>query len=90
VVIYYTDGFTEATNAKGDQFDEPNLLHELQRACQSSRDPQQILQHLFDRVEQFSGSATPKDDMTLVVLRVKVPGELREEKAKRRIELPRI
>jgi phosphoserine phosphatase RsbU/P len=90
VVIYYTDGFTEATNAKGEQFDEPNLLDELNRACVSYRDPQQILQHLFDRVEQFSGSATPKDDMTLVVLRVKVPGEIREEKAKRRIELPRI
>jgi phosphoserine phosphatase RsbU/P len=90
VVIYYTDGFTEATNSKGVQFDEPNLLDELNRACVSYRDPQQILQHLFDRVVQFSGLTTPKDDMTLVVLRVKVPGEVREEKAKRRIELPRI
>jgi phosphoserine phosphatase RsbU/P len=91
VVIYYTDGFTEATNSKGEQFDEPNLMSELHRACQTHRDPQQILQHLFDRVQQFSGSkSSPKDDMTLVVMRVQVPGEVREEKPKRRIELPKI
>ncbi|MBE9032319.1 SpoIIE family protein phosphatase [filamentous cyanobacterium LEGE 11480] len=90
VVIYYTDGFTEATNSQGQQFDEVNLLEELQRACKSYRDAQQILQHLFDRVQQFSGAGNPKDDMTLVVLRVQVPGEVKEEKAKRRIELPPI
>jgi sigma-B regulation protein RsbU (phosphoserine phosphatase) len=90
VVIYYTDGFTEATNSKGQQFDEPNLTEELRRACQRYRNPQQILQHLFDRIQQFSGTANPKDDMTLVVLRVKVPGEIKEEKIKRRIELPPI
>ncbi len=90
VVIYYTDGFTEATNNQGKQFDESNLMQELRRACQIYRDPQQILQHLFDCVEQFSGAANPKDDMTLVVLRVEVPGEVKEEKLKRRIELPPI
>lgn len=92
VVIYYTDGFTEATNARGEQFDEPNLIEQLQYACQRYRDPQKILQHLFDQIQQFAGPGNPKDDMTLVVLRLQVPGELqeREEKAKRRIELPPI
>jgi hypothetical protein len=47
---------------------------------------------LFDRVGQFVGNATTTaDDMTLVVLRVAVPGELKnEEKPRRRIELPPI
>jgi serine phosphatase RsbU (regulator of sigma subunit) len=79
VVIYYTDGFTEVTNAKGQQFDEENLADELQRACHRYRDPQQILQHLFDRVEEFSGLSKPNDDTTLVVARVTIPGEIKGE-----------
>jgi serine phosphatase RsbU (regulator of sigma subunit)/uncharacterized caspase-like protein len=79
VVIYYTDGFTKMTNARGQKFDEENLVDELQRACHSYCDPQRILQHFFDRVEEFSGLSNPKDDMTLVVARVKIPGELKGE-----------
>jgi phosphoserine phosphatase RsbU/P len=92
VVIYYTDGFTEASNEQGQQFDEENLIREFQWACHAYREPQKILKHLFDRVGQFVGNATTTaDDMTLVVLRVEVPGELKdEEKPRRRIELPPI
>jgi phosphoserine phosphatase RsbU/P len=91
-VIYYTDGFTEATNSKGEQFDEENLTQAFQWACQHFRDPQQILHYLFDTVQQFVGAGNPNgDDMTLVVMRVKVPGEVKEEeKPKRRIELPQL
>jgi phosphoserine phosphatase RsbU/P len=91
VVIYYTDGFTEASNAQGQQFDEENLSHEFQWACQNYRDPQKILNHLFDQVEQFVGTSNSNpDDKTLVVMRVQVPGETKEEKPKRRLELPPI
>jgi phosphoserine phosphatase RsbU/P len=90
-VLYYTDGFTEATNTKGEQFDEENLAKIFQWACQTYRDPQLILRHLFDVVQQFVGVGNPNaDDMTLVVMRVKVPGEVKEEKPKRRLELPPI
>jgi phosphoserine phosphatase RsbU/P len=90
-IIYYTDGFTEASNSKGEQFDEENLAKIFQWACQNYRDPQLILRHLFDSVQQFVGAGTPNaDDMTLVVMRVQVPGETKEEKPKRRIELPHL
>ncbi|MEB3295275.1 MAG: PP2C family protein-serine/threonine phosphatase [Synechococcales bacterium] len=70
-IIYYTDGFTEAADSNGMQFDEENLAKVFQFACQNSSDPQQILKQLFDAVQQFVGPGNPnKDDMTLVVLRV--------------------
>jgi sigma-B regulation protein RsbU (phosphoserine phosphatase) len=91
-IIYYTDGFTEATNSKGEPFDEDNLAKVFQWACQSYRDPQEILRCLFDTVQQFVGVGKPNsDDMTLVVLRVKAIDEAKPipaEKPKRRLELP--
>ncbi|MEC4807113.1 MAG: PP2C family protein-serine/threonine phosphatase [Jaaginema sp. PMC 1079.18] len=71
-VIYYTDGFTDAMNANGDRFDEENLLQSFQQACQQQFKPQQIVNYLFDRVQQFIGLGNRHgDDMTLVVLQVK-------------------
>lgn len=71
-IIYYTDGFTDAVNQSGDRFDEENLIRVYQQACQSYDTPQGILDNLFDKVHQFTGSDnTNSDDMTLVVMRVK-------------------
>ncbi|MBD2090691.1 PP2C family protein-serine/threonine phosphatase [Microcoleus sp. FACHB-1515] len=70
-IIYYTDGFTDAANAKGDRFDEENLIRAFQWACTNYSDPQAILEHLFAQVQKFVGAArSADDDMTLVVLRV--------------------
>ncbi len=75
-VIYYTDGFTEAANASGEAFDEDNLSKELSWACQHYIDPNMILRHLFDSVQGFIGPDNSNtDDMTLVVMRIQVPGE---------------
>ncbi|MFP4009264.1 MAG: PP2C family protein-serine/threonine phosphatase [Spirulinaceae cyanobacterium] len=71
-VIYYTDGFTDAMNANGDRFDEENLLQSFQQACQQGYKPQQIVDYLFERVQQFIGVGNRHgDDMTLVILQVK-------------------
>jgi len=70
VVVYYTDGFTDAASATGDRFDEDNLIRTIQWACQRYDDPQRILDTLFDRVQQFIGpKQRNNDDMTLVVLK---------------------
>ena len=71
-IIYYTDGFTDAVNANGDRFDEDNLCRAFQWACQNLANPQQILEYLFEEIEQFVGqpSINNKDDMTLIVMRV--------------------
>jgi sigma-B regulation protein RsbU (phosphoserine phosphatase) len=71
-VMYYTDGFTDAANQAGDRFDEENLLKEFQRACSRGDEPQEILEHLFQQVQEFVGEGRQtEDDMTLVVMQVK-------------------
>lgn len=70
-IIYYTDGFTEAANQRGDRFDEENLSAAFQWACQNYQESQTILDYLFDKVQGFIGSGNQNaDDMTLVVMRV--------------------
>jgi sigma-B regulation protein RsbU (phosphoserine phosphatase) len=70
-VVYYTDGFTEAANSSGERFEEDNLLNAIQQACRRGYNPDDILDYLFDQVQQFIGGARHnEDDMTLVVLQV--------------------
>nr|WP_238546861.1 PP2C family protein-serine/threonine phosphatase [Synechocystis sp. PCC 6714] len=79
VLLYYTDGLTDAGNAKGDRFDDKNLRLAFQHACENSQTAQGILTEIFTAVETFVGSENShqtdkmpaRDDMTLVVLRVK-------------------
>ena len=71
IILYYTDGFTDAVNSHGDRFDEENLVRVFQNACQHYQTPEAIVQELFTQVEKFT---YPKvrggDDMTLVVVQV--------------------
>jgi sigma-B regulation protein RsbU (phosphoserine phosphatase) len=72
ILVYYTDGFTDAVNARGDRFDEENWLRIFQEACAREKSPQEILDYLFTQVEKFMGLGNKNgDDMTLVVMRVK-------------------
>lgn len=71
-IMYYTDGFTDAANSNGDRFDEEQLSDTFSELCQQCSSPQEILEHLFNQVQQFSNGGNGKvDDMTLLVMRVK-------------------
>ncbi|MBD0336620.1 MAG: PP2C family protein-serine/threonine phosphatase [Cyanobacteria bacterium Co-bin13] len=71
-VVFYTDGFTEAANRRGERFDEDNLIKALQWACRNCESADAILQYLFDLLQRFIGEESRNDDdMTLVVMRVK-------------------
>jgi sigma-B regulation protein RsbU (phosphoserine phosphatase) len=70
-IIYYTDGLTDAAAASGDRFDEENLVNEFSLACRYCNGPEEILDYLFERVQQFIGAEKQNtDDMTLVVLQL--------------------
>jgi sigma-B regulation protein RsbU (phosphoserine phosphatase) len=70
-IIYYTDGFTDAGNQSGDRFDEERLINSFQWACRHCQDPQEILEYLFNQVQQFIGVNRPaEDDMTLIVMKI--------------------
>jgi len=71
VLLYYTDGVTEATGFSGERFEEKRLVDALQHSCRSGATAQQILEQLFARLDRFVGAdRTLEDDASLVVLKV--------------------
>ena len=71
VLLYYTDGVTEATGFSGERFEERRLCDALQQVCHAGGGAQQILEHLFARLDRFVGSdRSLEDDASLVVLKV--------------------
>ncbi|MCC5634259.1 PP2C family protein-serine/threonine phosphatase [Nostoc sp. CHAB 5844] len=70
-VIYYTDGLTDAAAASGDRFDEENFVAAFSAACRYCNGPEEIVDYLFNQVQQFIGADRQNtDDMTLVVLQI--------------------
>ncbi|MBN3951204.1 MAG: PP2C family protein-serine/threonine phosphatase [Nostoc sp.] len=70
-IIYYTDGLTDAAAAGGDRFDEDNFVAGFNTACKYCNGPQEIVDYLFDQVQEFIGADKQNtDDMTLVVLQI--------------------
>jgi phosphoserine phosphatase RsbU/P len=70
-IIYYTDGLTDAAAASGDRFDEENFVTSFSTACRYCNGPQEIVDYLFDQVQEFIGADKQNtDDMTLVVLQI--------------------
>jgi len=72
VLLYYTDGVTEAPGITGDRFDEDRLIRSLESACRSGRGSQGILDQLFRRLDRFVGPDRQlEDDASMVVLKVR-------------------
>ncbi len=72
VVLYYTDGVTEAVGITGERFDEQRLIQSLQTAARSGAAAQAILDQLFARLDRFVGTdRTLEDDASMVVLKVR-------------------
>ena len=70
LLVLYTDGVTEATNAKGQMLDEDGLarvVEGLQHASASD-----ILDGIYHRVEAHSGHRVADDDVTVVVIKCRV------------------
>lgn len=68
VIVFYTDGVTEAIDNEGTMFGEDRLERIIQGGnWQRAED---LLKRILSEVEQFSGRSTYDDDVTLVVLKV--------------------
>lgn len=78
-VIYYTDGFTEASDRSGQRFDEENLIESFCWACRNLPSSEEILEYLFSMLQHFVGTdRETEDDTTLVIMRVTQPAEFRQ------------
>ncbi len=74
-LVLYTDGFSEATNAQGEQFGDDRLVHAVEAAgARSARD---VLRGVSESVHRHVEGADRHDDMTVVVVRL-VRGALKE------------
>jgi sigma-B regulation protein RsbU (phosphoserine phosphatase) len=68
VVVFYTDGVTDARNAQSDYFGTQRLIEAAQGAIdQPARD---VLRELRQRLRTFTNGAALEDDTTLVVCKV--------------------
>jgi phosphoserine phosphatase RsbU/P len=68
VLVFYTDGFTEAMNKLNEEFGEKRLVASVEE--NSGLHAQQILDNIFNEVQSFIGKADQHDDMTMVVVKV--------------------
>ncbi len=66
ILVLYTDGVTEATDAAGEEFGESRLIQTLRSNCQLSAVG--LLETIEGAVQQFGGSEQA-DDITVVVAR---------------------
>ena len=67
MVCFYTDGVTEAMDARRQLFDEERLIEVLRRS--HDLPPEQIIGRIIEAVTNFTAGAPQTDDITLVVLK---------------------
>jgi phosphoserine phosphatase RsbU/P len=68
VLVFYTDGFTEAMNDRQEEYGEERLQDAIARQRQKSAG--EIIKGLCADVRAFTGDAPQHDDMTMVVVKV--------------------
>lgn len=68
VVVLYTDGVTEASDAAGELFGDEGLARVV--ASQAALGAAGIRERVLRDVQAFVGTAEPHDDMTMVILKV--------------------
>ena len=69
VLIFYTDGITEAMNAQWEEFGVERLNDVIRQNYFHSAEL--IRNAIYDAVHQFAGDTAQADDLTLVVVKVK-------------------
>lgn len=72
VIVFYTDGISEATNAGGELFGDDRVA-DLAAGAPREMSARDLSQQVLAEVETFLGGVEAQDDRTLVVLRVREP-----------------
>ena len=71
ILFLYTDGLTEAENARHEQYGEERMLHTL--AAMTDSRPRQIVDAMTQEVAQFVDGAEQSDDLTILAIRYQIP-----------------
>jgi sigma-B regulation protein RsbU (phosphoserine phosphatase) len=67
LIVYYTDGLTDAENPAKDNFGEERLAQSVIESPDHSAEG--VLNHILDSVATFAEGVAPFDDLTLMVVR---------------------
>jgi len=65
----FSDGIVEAANTKYEEFGPRRLENVLRQHFH--RSPQEIIDTLFEEVREYEQGRPPRDDQTIVLLRVR-------------------
>ncbi len=72
LILYYTDGVTDTSNALGERFDEERLITIFSKFCKQSYSSQEILNKIFKKLDDFTGQNRHlEDDASMVVFQLK-------------------
>lgn len=71
VLVYYTDGVTEAENAAGAFFGQNRMAEIVRQQAQAGRSATEILNAIGSAVSDFAGDMPPFDDLTMLVVKYK-------------------
>ncbi len=73
LIVFFTDGISEAMNSQEEEWGEENLIGILQGS--DNRRPETLVDEIFRAADSFAGGAPQHDDMTIVILSLTgVPG----------------
>lgn len=67
MVLFYTDGVTEAMDARRELFGEERLIDLLQR--HHRRTPQELIAAVLEALNAFVGNQSQSDDITMIVVK---------------------
>ncbi len=71
VLLFYTDGVTEALGLSGERFNEKRLISLLDESANKFLTAKEILENLFKRLDRFVGENHHlEDDASMVVMKV--------------------
>ncbi len=68
LIVLFTYGVSEAMNMEEEEWGEEKLLAALQLS--GRRDPEGLVEAVFQAADTFAGAAPQHDDMTIVILNV--------------------
>ena len=69
LLAMFSDGIVEASNIKYEEFGPRRLENVLRQNFH--RSPQEIIDTLFEEVREFEQGRPPRDDQTIVLIRVR-------------------
>ena len=82
-ILLFTDGLTEAMNAKNEQFQMERVNNVAAQAlAQGQQEPHLLINKMIDAVHQFVGDAEQSDDLTMMAIQyIKQQSEVKMQKS---------